>query len=110
MCNSETARQLRKEWETLATHGNLVTELTDTLRSFVDVKTLTTEHETGYQAIQEKHQVVKDKVAEFVAIRACWRVLKPDESRGYIQKAAVATAAAIGGNLPVKLSLCIASS
>jgi hypothetical protein len=65
------------------------------------------ELELNMEGIQEQHQMCKNKVAEFVAIRALARPLKPGETRESAMRTASGTIGTLKGVLCPKLGLAL---
>ena len=59
---------------------------------------------------RDDHQAAKDKVGEFVAIKALFRPLKPDEKRLEVRTGATTTITNLQAVLPVKLGLMSAAA
>lgn len=66
-----------------------------------------TDDEAAMTTAQEHHQFCKNKVGEFVAIRALARPLKPDETRARVRATAMDTISSLDAELPAKLGLLI---
>lgn len=69
----------------------------------------TTDINKNKSLTDEYHQSAKNKVGEFVAIRALARPLKPEETRELVKTNASETVASLGADLPTKLGLLLAA-
>ena len=107
-CNSEDAKVLKEQWQALCDVGwfpsyykasfgpNL--SLEKELFAMLD-------RDLGLEDISAVHEECRNKVSEFVAARALYRPLRPNEQRPKVVETAKQLVKSFGGILTPKISL-----
>ena len=101
---------LKKQWQALRDAGEFPSDykasfgpnlsLDEELFAMLD-------RDLGLEDISAVHQECENKVSEFVAARALYRPLRPNEQRPKVVETAKQLVKSLGGMLPQKISLLI---
>ena len=109
VCNSAEARALKDQWTSLADMGEFNNEFQTKYEGDVLTKDFFTslDQSFGTEAITEQYNICRNKVGEFVAARAMYRVLGPNQTRAKLVESAKATIEALEAEVPAKLGLML---
>ena len=109
ICNSEAAKALKAQWQTLSEAGEFPSDFKADFENKCLPADLFTQQDSllGLEATMEKFQSCSNKVGEFVAIRALYRALRPNEQRSKLISSAKATIAELGAVPPSKCGLLL---
>jgi len=111
IANSDYAKQFLEAWKVILAGASLPSEY-DAIMS-TDARKETKQQIDKQKNIgqaRDDHQAAKDKVGEFVAIKALFRPLKPDEKRLEVRTGATTTITNLQAVLPVKLGLLMSAA
>lgn len=109
LCNCPAARDLREQWQALVAWGDFAAEFAEAFEAVPlrDAFFDKLGQQANLEELNYKYKVSRDKVSEFVAIRALYRPLRPNEQRPRVLSSARQTIKDLGGELPAKLGMLL---